>query len=82
MRMQTKRCQASFILGISKWAVVFSGALSPVERGEVNGKAAVCAQHGVRWEGESSPGLFDPVLFALGGLKYLKSHDEKLTFVP
>ena len=77
--------QVSFILGISKWAVVFSGALSMWSR-ERDGKAAICAQHGflpgVRWEGKSALGLFDPVLFPLEGLKYLKSHDEKLTFVP
>lgn len=60
------------------------GSLEPVERGD--GKAAVCAWRGllpgVRREGESAPGLSDPVLFALGGLKYLTSHNGKLTLVP
>lgn len=52
------------------WGIFRS--FEPVERGEMeSGKAALCAQRGflpgVRWEGESAPGLFDPVLFALGG---------------
>lgn len=46
-------------------------SFEPVEQGEVDGKAAICAQHRflprVRWEGKSAPGLFDPILFALGG---------------
>lgn len=45
------------------------GSFEPVEQGD--GKAAICAWHGfvppIRWEGESAPGLSDPVLFALGG---------------
>lgn len=57
-------------------------SFEPVEWGEVDSRAAVCAEHrflpGVWWEGKNP---FDPVFFALGGIKYLKSHREKRTFL-
>lgn len=64
-------CQVSFILGTSKWDVVFSGAWSLWSWGEMDGKATVCAQRGVLTgagrEGKSAPGLPDAVVFASGG---------------
>lgn len=45
-----KMCQASFILGIVKWAVVFE----PVEGGGKDDRVATCAKHrfpsGISWE--------------------------------
>lgn len=80
MGMQIKICQASFILGISEWIAVFSGALSlwSGERSIAELLSVLSTGFCLGFGGKNP---FDPVFFALGGIKYLKSHREKLTFL-
>lgn len=86
MRMQMKNTSNVFHPKYFQVGCGVFRCFEPMEWGEMCSKAAVCSLHRflprVRWEDESIPGLFDPVVFALGALKYLKSQDEKLTFVP